>query len=220
MGITTVSSVNDLANPNDSTTNTAYSNQAMPCSSLFRMQVIKISDGSNFTFGSNQWLQSVPQKTNEEVLALNANDLYAFEIHKTDNTTLTYWNRLRAKPVTANEVKNQVKFVDFTDATKAMMTSTGANFYVGGAAPRVSWTTPENTALPFKVTFFHVEGSDEVNVPYGSASTIVPCSGNTECDGVNYVSTMGNGLGVSSQYLFQLMTRNRFDLKIITQLVR
>jgi hypothetical protein len=223
LGITSVSSVSDLADPNSgttsNTTNTAYSSQTIPCSNLYRLQVIKISDGTDVTFSSNQWLQSIPQKTNTEVSAINANDLYAFEIHKTDNTTLTYWNRLRAKPLLANEIKNQVKFVNFTDATKALMTN-GTSFYVGGKAPSLSWTTPSNTALPYKVTFFHPAGSDEINIPYGSASTTVPCSGNTECNGTNYVSTMGSSLTSSSQYVFQLLTRNRFDLQILTQLVR
>jgi hypothetical protein len=224
-GKTTATSVADLADPNagnssSNSSNTAYSNQVIPCSSLYRFQVIKVSDGSDVSFSSNQWLQASPQKTNAEVLAINANDLYQFEIHKTDNTTLNYWNRLRAKPLLASEIKNQVKFVDFTDATKALMTSGGANFYVGGNAPTVSWTTPANTALPFKVTFFHPAGSDEINIPYGSASTTVPCSGNTECNGTNYVSTMGSNLTSSSQYVMQLLTRNRFDLQILTQLVR
>jgi hypothetical protein len=224
-GKSTAATVADLADPNfgtssSNTSNTAYSNQPIPCSSLYRLQVTKISDGTDLTFSSNQWLQASPQKSNADVLEINANDLYQFEIHKTDNSILNYWNRLRAKPLLASEIKNQVKFVDFTDATKALMTSGGANFYVGGNAPTLSWTTPANTALPFKVTFFHPAGSDEINIPYGSASTTVPCSGNTECNGTNYVSTMGSNLTSSSQYVMQLLTRNRFDLQIITQLVR
>jgi len=216
---TSVSSVSDLDGPT-TTTNTSYPGQTIPCSTLYRLQVIKIIDGSDVTFTSNQWLQASPQKTNTEVLALNANDLYSFEITKTDNTKVTYWNRLRSKPMTANEIKNQVKFVDFTDATKAMMTSGGANFYSGGSAPKISWTTPQNTALPFKVSFFHPAGSDAISIPYGSASATVPCSDNTDCSGSNYVSTMGSSLTTSSQYIFELMTRNRYDLKILTQLVR
>jgi len=220
LNVTTVSSVNDLADPNTASTNTAYSQQAGTCSSLYRLQVVKVSDGSDVTFSSNQWLQASPQKTTAEVLALNANDLYKFELIKTNGATVTYWNRLRAKPITAAEIKNQIKFVDFTDATKAMMTSSGASFYGGGNAPTIGWTTPANTALPFKASFFHPAGSDEVYVQYGKASATVPCSGNTECNGTNYVSTMGSTLTSSSQYIFQLVTRNRFDMQIITQLVR
>ena len=216
---TSVSSLSDLDGPT-TTTNTSYPGQTIPCSTLYRLQVIKIIDGSDVTFTSNQWLQASPQKTNTEVLALNANDLYSFEITKTDNTKVTYWNRLRSKPMTAIEIKNQVKFVDFTDATKAMMTSGGANFYSGGSAPKISWTTPQNTALPFKVSFFHPAGSDAISIPYGSASATVPCSDNTDCNGSNYGVTMGSSLTTSSQYIFELMTRNRYDLKILTQLVR
>ena len=225
LNVTTVNSIADLADPNTASANTAYNNQAGTCSALYRLQVIKISDGSDSTFTTNQWLQASPQKTNAEILALNANDLYGFEIHKTDGNIVTYWNRLRAKPITANEIRNQIKFVDFTDATKAMMTSGGANFYGGGAAPTIGWTTPLNTALPFKATFFHPAGSDEINVPYGKGSTTIPCSGNAECTGANYsgpnyVSTMGSTLTSTSQYVFQLITRNRFDMQIMTQVAR
>jgi hypothetical protein len=215
-GVTTVNSASDLADPDTPSTNTAYPSQTIPCSSLYRLQVVKISDGTPVSFSSNQWLQSSPQKTNDEVIAINTNALYAFEIHnKTNNTTLTYWNRLRGRPLLASEIRNQVKFVDFTDATKAEMTS-GASFYSGGNAPTVAWTTPQNTALPFKVTFFHYAGSDEINIPYGSASAVVPCSGNTECNGTNYKASLDQ----SSQYIFQLLSRNRFDLQILTQITK
>jgi len=210
-----------LIDPNKPSTNDAYSSQTVPCSTLYRMQVAKISDGTAVTFTSNQWLQASPQKTNAEVLAINANDVYTFEIFKTNNTKVTYLNRLRAKPLTVAEVP-KIKFVDYTADSIGLMNQSGSTFFAGGKAPKVAWTTPENTALPFKVTFFHPAGSDEINVPYGSASTTVPCSSNTECSGTNnsgsdYVTM---NLTSSSQYLFQLMTRNRYDLQIFTQLVR
>jgi hypothetical protein len=155
------------------------------------------------------------------MLAINANDVYTFEIVKTNNTKVTYLNRLRAKPLTVAEVP-KINFVDYTADSIGLMNASSSTFFTGGKAPKVSWTTPINTALPFKVTFFHPAGSDEIGVPYGSSSTTVPCSSNTECSGTNnsgsdYVTMT---LTSTSQYLFQLMTRNRYDLQILTQLVR
>lgn len=198
------------------------SNQAVPCSTLYRLQVARISDGTPVTFSSNQWLQANPQKTDAEVLAINANDVYTFEIYKTNNTKVTYLNRLRAKPITVAEVP-KVRFVDFKDETKALMNPSSSTFFTGGNAPKVEWTTPANTALPFRASFFHPDGSDEIRVPYGSASGTVLCSNNAQCTGTN--NTGSNYLPMmdltdSSQYLFQLMTRNRYDLQIFTQLVR
>lgn len=221
-GKTSVSSVSDLEDPNSTIASGTWAGQTIPCSALYRLQVIKMSDGSNLTFSNNQWLQASPQKSDAEVLAINLGDLYAFEIHKTNGQILTYWNRLRGKPMLASEIKDKIKFVEFTDTTKAMMTSSGANFYGGGAAPTVSWTTPPFTPLPFNVKFFHPAGSDIAFVPYGSASATIFCTSNTECNGSgpNYISTMGSSLTNSAQYLFELMTRNRFGLTILTQIVR
>ena len=202
-------------------TDSAYNNQAVPCSSLYRMQVAKIGDGSAVTFSSNQWLQANPQKTDAQVLAINANDVYTFEITKTNGTKVTYLNRLRAKPLTVAEVP-KIKFVDYTPESIALMNASSSTFFTGGNAPKVSWTTPANTALPFKVTFFHPAGSDELNVPYGSSYGTVLCSNNTECTGTNNTGSnyLPMTLTSSSQYLFQLVTRNRYDLQILTQLVR
>ncbi len=210
-----------LIDPNTPSTNDAYNGQTVPCSSLWRMQVAKISDGSAVTFSSNQWLQAIPQKTNAEVLAINANDVYTFEIFKTNNTKVTYLNRLRAKPLTVAEVP-KINFVDYTAESIGLMNASSSTFFSGGNAPKVSWTTPINTALPFKATFFHPAGSDEVNVPYGSSYGTVLCSNNTECTGANNTGSnyLPMTLTSSSQYLFQLMTRNRYDLQILTQLVR
>lgn len=210
-----------LVDPNTPSTNTAYSNQTVPCSSLYRLQVAKISDGTPVTLNSNQWLQASPQKTNAEVLAINANDIYTFEITKTNGSKVTYLNRLRAKPVTVAEVP-KIRFVDYTEATKGLMNPSSSTFFTGGNAPKIAWTTPENTALPLKVTFFHTAGSDELRVPYGSSFGTVLCSNNTECTGTNNTGSnyLPMTLTSSSQYLFQLMTRNRYDMQILTQLVR
>jgi hypothetical protein len=111
--------------------------------------------------------------------------------------------------------------VDFTPETYALMKT--ATIYNGGTKPTVAWTVPANTAKPFKVTFFHLQGTDEQNVPFFVSSAKVPCSGNTECasgGGGDYVNNLTANLTASSQYMFQLISRNRFDLQLFTQLSR
>jgi hypothetical protein len=98
--------------------------------------------------------------------------------------------------------------------------------YAGGIQPVVEWTTPDNTARPFKVTFFHPAGTDERNVPFSVSSTQIRCSGNSACSGSegNYSSNVDDALGDPTtdgkQFLFQLLSRNRFDLQLFTQLSR
>lgn len=210
-----------LIDPNTPSTNDAFNNQTVPCSTLYRLQVVKMSDGSPITFSFNQWLQAKPQKTDEELLAINANDVYTFEIVKNNGSKVTYLNRLRSKPLTVAEVP-KIKFVDFTSATKELMTASSPKFYTGGEAPKIGWTKPENTSLPFQATFFHTAGSDNIRFPYGSTTSTIPCVGNTECAGTN--NSGPNYLTLSptatSQYSFELLTRNRYDLQVLTQLVR
>jgi hypothetical protein len=205
-----------LIDPNTPSTNDAYSNQTVPCSTLYRLQAAKTSDGTPATFSSSQWLQASPQKTDAQVSAINANDIYTFEITKTNNTKVTYLNRLRAKPVTVAEVP-KIKFVEYTPETSALMNSSSSTFYTGGNAPKIAWSTPANTALPFKAMFFHPAGTDELHIPYGNSYSTVLCSNNTQCTGSNYLPIT---LTPSSQYIFQLIARNRYDLQIQTQLVR
>jgi hypothetical protein len=205
-----------LVDPNTASTNDAYSNQTVPCATLYRFQAAKISDGTPITPSSSQWLFANPQKTDAQVLAIKANDVYTFEITKTNNDRVIYLNRLRAKPITIKEVP-KIKFVDFTSETNDLMNASSPRFFNGGNAPKIAWTTPINTALPSSVSFFHPAGTDQMNVPYGSSFSTVLCSNNTQCNGSNYKPIT---LTTSSQYFFQVIARNRYDLQIHTQLVR
>jgi hypothetical protein len=135
---------------------------------------------------------------------------------------VTYWNRLRSQPLQTADLA-RVNYVDFKLETVALM-KTGT-IYSGGVGPTVAWTTPPNTARPFKVTFFHPQGTDEINVPFSVASTQIRCSGNNACSGStgSFNSTVDDLLVNPSdgqQYLFQLISRNRFDLQLFTQLSR
>lgn len=197
-------------NPNANTN----SGGAWPCSSLYRVRSLK-TDGTAFTPSSNSHLFG--SLTDADITAIQPLDLYKFVITKTDASTVTYWNRLRSRPLTVAEMA-QVKYVDFTAATKAMMTT--GTLYAGGTPPTIGWSVPANAPRPFLAYFFHVAGSDRIGVPFSSTSATIPCSGNTECSGSQYVTTLTNGLTASSQYGFQAVSRNRFDTQIFAQLWR
>jgi len=200
------------------------------CAGYYRVNSIKVNGGAFVpTSSTHLFAYDATRKgrffTDEEIRTeILPNSLYKFVITKTDNTTVTYWNRLRSQPLQTADLA-RVNYVEFKPETVALM-KTGT-IYSGGVPPTVSWTTPDNTARPFKVTFFHPQGTDERNVPFSVASTQVRCSGNSACSGSegNYSSNvddevLGNPATDGKQFLFQLLSRNRFDLQLFTQLSR
>jgi hypothetical protein len=198
----------------DPNANTNTGGTAWPCSSLYRVRSLK-TDGTTFTPSGNTHLFG--SLTDTDIQAIKPLDLYKYVITKTDLSTVTYWNRLRSRPLTVAEMA-LVKYVDFSAAAKAMMTT--GTLYAGGTAPTINWTVPANAPRPFLAYFFHVAGSDRIGVPFSSTSATIPCSGNSECSGSQYVTTLTTGLTATSQYGFQAVSRNRFDTQIFTQLWR
>lgn len=197
------------------------------CVSYYRLNAMK-TDGSAFVPTSNTYLFATTDParggrffTDAEIRTqVPAYGLYKFLITKTDNTQVTYWNRLRSQPLQTIDLA-RARFLDFDDATYALMRT--ATIYNGGIKPTVAWKTPANSPKPFKVTFFHLEGSDEQNVPFSISSTKVPCSGNIECasgGSGDYINNLTANLTASSQYMFQLLSRNQFDLQLFTQISR
>ena len=200
------------------------------CVGYYRLNGIKV-DGTPFVpTGVNTYLFAYDSSrkgrffTDEEIRTeILPNSLYKFVITKTDNTTVTYWNRLRSQPLQTADLA-RVNYVEFKPETVALMKI--GTIYAGGIQPVVEWTTPDNTARPFKVTFFHPQGTDERNVPFSVSSTQIRCSGNSACSGSdgNYSSNVDDELGDprtdGKQFLFQLLSRNRFDLQLFTQLSR
>ncbi len=183
----------------------------VPCAALYRVRSLLTNGVTAYTPTSNTHLFASPQLSDADIQTIQPLDLYKFVITKTDATTLTYWNRLRSRPLTVAEMA-KVQFVNFTPTTMALMTT--ATLYTGGAAPTVSWTVPANGPRPFRVMFFHAGGSDFKNVPFGTSSATIPCTGNTDCSGSNY----NTHLTTTEQYLFQIIARDRFDNQIFTQL--
>ncbi len=187
------------------------------CASLYRFRA-QLASGAAFDASalpiSYMYATSL---TDSDIQAIKPLDLYKFVITKTDTTTVTYWNRLRSRPLTVAEM-TQVRYIDFDASTKAMMTA--GTLYSGGAAPTLTWTVPDYAPRPFLAYFFHLAGSDRVRVPLANTSATVYCSGNSECDGQNYVTTLTSSLTPTSQYGFQTVSRNRYDTQIFSQLWR
>lgn len=196
----------------------ADNNGATPsCASIYRVRSTLTDGVTPFTPTSNTFLFKSPQLTDDEIQTIKPLDLYKFVITKSDATTLTYWNRLRSRPLTVAELL-QVRFVDFTPATKALLTT--ATMYNGGAAPTVSWTVPTNAPRPFKAMFFHLNGSDIVGVPFTSASAAIPCTSNTDCASVNNGTYVSNMSSSSNSFVIQTVSRNRFDTQIFSSITR
>ena len=200
------------------------------CAGYYRVNSVKVNGGAFVPTASTHLFASDTTRngrffTDQEILTeIPANSLYKFVITKTDSTTVTYWNRLRSRPLQTAELE-KVKYVDFKPETAALMTI--GTIYSGGVRPTVAWTAPINTARPYLVTFFHPQGTDQINVPFFATSTQVSCSGNMAClvgSGGDYNGTVDDALGDPAtdgkQFMFQLISRNRFDLQLFTQLSR
>lgn len=188
------------------------------CSSYYRLRSLK-TDGSAFTPAATSQYLFDTTATDASIQTIKPLDLYQFVITKTPaagSGTLTYWNRLRSRPLTVAEM-GLVKFVDFTPSTIALMTT--ATLYTGGAKPTVGWTVPSYGARPYLAYFFHPSGSDFLRFPLGTNSATIPCTGNTDCvapaDGT-YIMPMAT----PGQNVFQTTARNRFDTQIFTQLAQ
>ncbi len=183
------------------------------CAAFYRLRSLK-TDGTAFIPPFPVAYLYGTTATDSSIQAIQPLDLYKFVI-TTDASTLTYWNRLRSRPLTVVEMA-KVKFVDFTPTTMALMTTTNipTTLYTGGAAPTVSWTVPANGSRPFRAAFLHNDGSDFKNVPLSASSATITCSSNANCDGINYITP----LNTDGQYIFQTIARNQFDTQIFTQL--
>jgi hypothetical protein len=189
------------------------------CASLYRLRSL-LTNGSAYTPTPNI-AYMYDSKSDADIESIKPLDLYKFVItqytNTSDNTTsdVTYWNRLRSRPLTVAEM-DLVRFVDFTDVTKAKLAT--ATLWSGGSDLTLAWTVPENTPSPFTAYFLHDAGSDNTYVSPSTRSARIPCSGNTDCNGStgSYISN----LTTTNQYIFQVVSRNRFDTQIFTQITK
>ena len=186
------------------------------CSSFYRFRSFLLPSRVAYPHAaSNNHLYGLLEDT--EVLAIKPFALYKFVITTNSNNTITYWNRLRSRPPTLDEMA-KLNTIEFTDATKALMTN--STLYTGGTIPTINWTVPVNAPRPHKVSFYHDKGTDSVPVPSSKTSAAIPCSYNDDC--LSHVSNTSykSDLITTGVYLFQASSRNRFDTQVFTQLVK
>lgn len=188
-----------LAKPDGTTTG---------CSSLYRVRAAKL-DGSAYTpTSSNAHLFASPYLADADITAMTPGSLYQIVITPNSGPSLTYWNRLRSRPYTVAELTK----VNFIDLVSTNLLTTGS-VYAGGGKPTVQWKNNPLGAPAYNISFFHDQGSDNVNVNYTINSVQVPCNGNANCDG-----SSGNYLTIANPAsdVFQLTGRNRFDTQVFS----
>lgn len=184
------------------------------CNATYRLRSLLVNGSPLVPSPSLAYLFAA--RSDAEIGAIRPLDLYKFVL-QAGGRTVTYWNRLRARPLTMDEIGN-VAYAQFTEATRTLMRT--GSLYAGGPAPTLSWTVPAKAPRPAMAMFFHRAGSDFVPVPLTATSATVPCSDNVECSGSNYVTTISSGLAPADSFSFQLVARNRFDLQVFSQLAR
>ena len=185
------------------------------CGSLFRFAANNLATGATFTPTSTQNPEyfASPALTDAQILAIKPLSLYKFVI-TTPTGTVTYWDRLRARALSASETL-QAKFLLLSDASKTLLQA-----YTGGTAPTITWTKPGNAAPAYNTYFFHNAYSDNANVKLSDLSATIKCAGNVDC------VTGGNGtyntltLASGSTNAFQMIARNRYDVQIFSQFVK
>ena len=204
---------------------------ANACSSLWRLRINRLDNGAEIPFASlNPSLQALtanPYPTDTVLRTIQPNAVYKWSLTlvpgsptavKLGTTTVTYWDRLRSRPLTNEEIV-KVSFLDMTADTQTLLTN-----FTGGGKPMIAWTRPSNAAPAYKASFFHGVFSDFQNTKLSDTSATISCAGNANCnpDGSgNYKANMSfvQSPGVNFS-LFQLLSRNKYDTQIFSQYTR
>jgi hypothetical protein len=189
---------------------------APACASLYRLRALH-ADGTSFApppaiaylFGS---------RTDAQIAGIQPLAMYKFVL-TTNSGTITYWNRLRDRPLTIAEMSD-IRNVQFDAASRQLVTS--GTLYAGGPPPTLSWTVPYGAAAPYVAMFLHRAGDELLRIPLTATSVTLPCTTNTECSDANgdYVTTISSGLATTDQFQFQVIARTPFDLQVFSELAR
>lgn len=189
------------------------------CSSLLRMKVSKVSDGSEFTFATLpaglQANATNPLKTDAEIEAIKPDSPYMFQL-TVGGVVTTFWEHLRSRPLQAAEV-SKITFLEASDGAKNTV-----NTYNGGAKPMFTWTKPQNAAPAYKASFFHGNFSDFQEIRFQDLAAAISCSSNSDCvGGGNFTTPISTtNTGGATVVIFQLIARDRFDTQIFSQFAR
>lgn len=201
-----------LAIYNSATNTTPY------CADLYRLRSLLTDGVTPFTPGANiSYLYG--SKSDGDIATIKPLDLYKFVItyysNNSDNSTstLTYWNRLRSRPLSVAEMV-KVRFTDFDASTISKLTT--GTMWTGGGDLTLNWSVPENAPSPYIAGFIHAGGSDNTFVSTVGRSSKIPCTGNTDCNGST--GAYNSELATNSSYIFQTVSRSRFDTQYFSQL--
>src|SRR5262249_22325708 len=182
---------------------------------LWRMGVDAVARGTPIPFASlPRALQPVsadPYLTDAEIANFPPNAVYKLVIALVPGsrtamsrsaTTLTYWNRLRSRPLTSDEI-GKIAFLDMTQETLALLQN-----FNGGDKPTLAWTRPDDAAPAFLAAVFHGRFIDFQRVKRSDTSATISCSGNPNCnlDGTYRTGMSFTQNGNATFAMFQLMS--------------
>jgi hypothetical protein len=206
-----------------------WSISASGCATLWRVRVDDLSTGAPIPFASLprrlQPVASDPYLTDAEIANFPVNAVYKVVIalvpgsrtaQSRNATTLTYWNRLRSRPMTSAEIA-QVAFLDMTQDTLDLLQN-----FNGGGKPTIAWSRPDNAAPALVAGVFHGPFVDFQRVRRSDVSATIGCSDNANCNpdgtfrtGMTFVQS-----GNATFAMFQLMSWTRNGTQIFSQYTR
>jgi len=195
-----------------------WSISASGCATLWRVRVDDLGTGNPIPFASlPRGLQPVaanPYLTDAEIANFPPNAVYKLVIALAQGsrtalsrnaTTLTYWDRLRSRPLTSEEI-GKVSFLDMTQETRDLLQN-----FNGGDKPTLAWTRPDNAAPASMAAIFHGRFVDFQRVRRSETSVTIVCSANPNCnsDGTYRTGMDFTQNGNATFAMFQLISWNQ-----------
>jgi hypothetical protein len=166
-----------------------WSINASGCANLWRVRVDDLGTGAPIPFASLprglQRLAANPYLTDAEIANFPPNAVYKLVIalvpgsptaQSRNAATLTYWNWLRSRPLTSEEI-GKIAFLDMTPATLDLLQN-----FNGGDKPTLAWTRPDNAAPASMAAIFHGRFVDFQRVRRPETSVTIVCSANPNCN--------------------------------------
>jgi hypothetical protein len=202
---------------------------ANACGDLWRVRVDDAGTGSPIPVESLgprlQALTANPYLTDAEVAGIPPHAAYKWVIALAPGsptalarraTTLTYWDRLRSRPLTSEEI-GKIGFLDITQETLDLLQN-----FNGGDKATLAWTSPDNAAPASMAAVFHGRFIDFQRVRRSDTSATISCSANPNCnpDGTYRIGMSFTQNGNATFAMFQLISWNRNGTQVFSQYTR
>ncbi|MES2354529.1 MAG: carboxypeptidase-like regulatory domain-containing protein [Pseudomonadota bacterium] len=157
---------------------------------------------------------ALPEASIEQIWPFS---IYKVVITKTDNTKVTYYERLRSRPALLKEL-NDIQFVDVASTTQDRLKK-GATLFTGGATFPVEWSAPALGLRPNSI-FIALSGlhlsTISVNPSIGRLGAPVAGFADVACDSDCPGNVFPSFSGYPSRVV-QLTAKDRFDARISSQ---